>query len=77
MKKWLGIGNGSSDVGGEEPLDATGVSYFVDGEIHRRPGLTQLAASGGVALGAFRSPLNGAWLLIVKANGDIVSVAIT
>lgn len=74
--QWRGIEDGTTSVGGEGPTDATGISFWVEGEARRRPGLTQLAAHGGIGLGAFRSPINGAWLLIVKSTGDIESVSV-
>lgn len=74
--KWSGIDNAQSAIGGDAPADATGISFLVDGEARRRAGMTQLAAHGGIALGGFRSPLNGAWLLIVKTTGAVESVAL-
>ncbi len=75
--KWEGLDDGETAIGATGPNDATGVSFIVDGELRRRAGLTQLAAHGGIALGGFRSPLNGAWVLVVKSTGDIESVALT
>jgi hypothetical protein len=74
--QWRSIEDAVSTVGGQGPVDATGISFYVEGEARRRPGMTQLTANGGIALGAFRSPLNGAWLLIAKASGAIEAVSV-
>lgn len=74
--QWRGIEDGRTTVGGQGPTDATGISFYVEGEARRRPGMTQLAAHGGIAMGAFRSAINGAWLLIAKSNGDIEAVSV-
>jgi len=73
-EQWKGINAAASDVSGDDAFDAVGVSFLIEGEIRRRPGLTKLCAIGGRAIGSFRSALAGAWLVIAKTNGDIVAV---
>ncbi len=74
MKQWPGMRADASEVGGEGLSSATGVSFSIDGELRRRPGLTYLANIGGVALSAFRSPVTGAWLNVVESDGDVKAV---
>lgn len=71
---WQGINDGVSSVGTGVPVECYGVSFAVTGELGRRQGLTALAATGGVAIGTFRSPINGAWCLVVTAAGAIIAV---
>ena len=46
MRQWDGIRDDTSDVGGDGFSAATGVSFVVEGELRRRPGLTYLASYG-------------------------------
>lgn len=71
---WLGVDAGASSIGTGIPLEAVGVSFDVGGELGRRQGLTALASTGGVAVGAFRSPVNGAWAIVVTTAGAIIAV---
>jgi hypothetical protein len=73
-ESWDGIHDDQTDIDSDSLSEAVGVSYFVEGELRRRPGLTYCAAHGGVALPHFRSPVTGAWLLVVKSTGAIESV---
>lgn len=72
--KWLGIQDSESAVGGNDAFDAVGISFAVEKELRRRPGLLKLCAQGGRAIGAFRSAVAGVWIVIAKANGDLVAV---
>lgn len=77
-QKWDGIRDDRSAVSSGESLGSAsrGVSFYVQGELRRRPGLTYLAAHGGNALGTFASPVAGSWLLVFKTNGELESVAL-
>ncbi len=75
-ESWDGIHDDSSDIDSEALSDAVGVSFFVEGELRRRPGLTYCAAHGGIALPHFRSPVTGSWLLVVKTTGVVEAVAL-
>ncbi len=76
-RTWDGIRDDLSETGGSDLGSASrGVSFYVTGELRRRPGLSYLAAHGGTALGTFSSPVAGSWLLVFKANGDLESVAL-
>lgn len=76
VASWSGIRNDVTDAGGDGLGDALGISFLVEGELRRRSGLTELTANGGIALGHFRTALNGAWLIVFKSNGDVTSVTI-
>jgi hypothetical protein len=75
-EQWDGIHDDSSDIDSEALSTAVGVSFFVEGELRRRPGLTYCSANGGIALPHFRSPVTGSWLLVVKSTGAVESVAL-
>lgn len=75
-RRWLGLGDGSTEVDANDATDCVGIDFSVEGVIRRRPGLTHCVNLGGNALGSFRSPLNGAWLLIVTSGGNIESQAL-
>lgn len=72
--RWLGIKDGDSVVGGDGAFDANGVSFEVEGELRRRPGLLKLFALGGRALGTFRSAIAGTWVVLADANGTLKAV---
>lgn len=78
--KWGGVRDDVSEVayGDGEGLGSAsrGMSFYVQGELRRRPGLTFLAAHGGTALGTFSSPVAGSWMLVFKTNGELKSVAL-
>ena len=78
--KWSGLHDDVSDVahGKNDSLGSAsrGMSFYVQGELRRRPGLTFLAAHGGIALGTFSSPVAGSWLILFKTNGELKSVAL-
>lgn len=76
MTQWPGIRDDASDISSESLSEAIGVSFYVDGELRRRPGLTYCASNGGLALAHFRSPVSGSWLLVVSSAGAIDSVAL-
>lgn len=76
--KWEGMRDDLSQVasGGSLGSASRGLSFYVQGELRRRPGLTYLAAHGGTALGTFSSPVAGSWMLVFKTNGELESVAL-
>lgn len=76
MMQWDGIRDDQTVIDSKALSEAVGVSFLVEGELRRRPGLTYCAPHGGIALAHFRSPVSGSWLLVVKTTGDIESVAI-
>lgn len=76
MKTWAGLGDSATSVDADDAEDCVGISFAVEGVIQRRPGLTHLSSLGGNALGAFRSALDGAWLLVVTSTGTVESVAL-
>lgn len=76
MRRWDGIRDDQSDAGGSGLHDANGVSFFVDGELRRRSGLTRLTATGGMVLGAFSTAQSDSWLMIVTTNGAVVAQAL-
>ncbi len=72
-KQWDGVRDDTSDVGDGLSV-MQGVSFAVEGELRRRPGLTALAAYGGPLTLAFRTTASGAWAVIVTSGGAIESV---
>jgi hypothetical protein len=74
VKQWPGIRNDQTTIGGNGLSDARGVSYAVEGELQRRPGLSWAASVGGTSLGAFRTPFGAAWALLTQTDGAVVSI---
>lgn len=62
MRQWPGLREDQTNVGGEGLSAATGISYYVEGELRRRPGLTYLADYGFISMCGFRSVLTGSWV---------------
>lgn len=75
-ERWLGIKDGDSSVGGQDAYDACGVSFLVERELRRRPGLTKLCAIGGRSIGAFRSSVAGTWIVIADSSGNLKAVSL-
>lgn len=71
---WPGLDDGVSSVGTGVPVEAVGVSFSVNGELGRRQGVTKLSTRGGIAIGSFRSPVNGAWAVAISDSGAIRSI---
>ncbi len=71
---WLGIKDSESIVSGEDAYDAVGVSFLVEKELRRRPGLLKLCALGGRAIGAFRSSVAGVWIVLADSSGNLKAV---
>ncbi len=74
-KRWDGIRNDLSSVG-DGIETGSGISFSIEGEIRRRPGLTWLADFGGQLVQSFRSPITGAFAVIVTSSGTIEAVAL-
>lgn len=74
MRRWRGIVDDESEVGGDGLADARGLSFIIEGEVRRRPGFTWLASTGGHSLAAFRSPATDAWLMQTDTAGVISSI---
>lgn len=74
MRQWQGIKDSETDVAGDGAINAIGVSFLVEGELRRRPGLTKSFPVGGRAIGAFRSSVNGAWVVLSTNNGNLTAV---
>ena len=71
---WDGIKDSESVVSGDGTYDAVGISFFVEKELRRRPGLAKLCAIGGRAIGAFRSSVAGVWIVIADSSGNLKAV---
>lgn len=76
VSDWDGIHDDQSDIDSDGLSEAVGVSFFIEGELRRRPGLTYCTANGGLALAHFRSPVTGSWLLVVKSTGAVEGIAL-
>lgn len=77
MREWQGIRDDLSPAGNDQGMTTViGASFYVTNELGRRSGLTAITASGGAALGSFRSAVTGSWLLIVTAAGTIEGIAL-
>lgn len=74
MRTWTGIKDSDTPIAGDDALDGVGLSFLVEKELRRRPGLTKICAAGGRALGAFRSAVAGVWIIIADASGNLKSV---
>jgi hypothetical protein len=74
MRQWQGIRDDVSQVGSDAPSLVVGMSFYVDGELSRRPGLSYLYAADAIGMGTFKHPVTGAWLAIVGANGDMDAI---
>ena len=72
--QWQGIHAGASDVNSDDAFDANGVSFFIDSELRRRPGLLKLCAIAGRAIGAFRSSINGVFLVFADTSGNVKAI---
>lgn len=73
-ERWTGIQDSDSTIAGDDALDAVGVSFLVEKELRRRPGLLKLCALGGKAIGAFRSSVAGVWIVLADSSGNLKAV---
>ena len=65
MRRWRGQRGDVPIVGGEHLLTAQNVSFDVQGQLSRRPGLTYLNGSGGDSLASFTAQLSGTWVIAI------------
>ena len=73
-ERWTGIKDSGSIVGGDDAKDAVGLSFLVEGELRRRAGLTRICLAGDWSMGAFRSPIDGVWLVFGANNSTVKAV---
>ena len=66
--------DGESDVGGSHARLAIGLSYHVNGELRRRPGLTKFTDYGGESIGVFTDTRGVTWYVLVESDGEIQAI---
>ena len=76
MRKWIGVQDHISDVGGEALKTAESVSFRINGELRRRQGLTRVDTEGGIHIGHIRSPVAGSSLVVVQSDGTVEGLAL-
>lgn len=78
MREWPGIKDSVSDAVEADALGnaSRGLSFSVDGELRRRPGLTYLGDQGAISAGNLTSPLAGSWLILVGSDGNIEALSL-
>lgn len=72
MRKWDGIQDASTDVLEDQNTInvVENVTYFIEGELGRRPGLGAQIANTGIVVSEI-----GAYVVFIKSNGNIESEA--
>lgn len=76
MRQWQGQRSDVPQVGGSHFIDCRGVSFSVDGQLSRRPGLTYVASEGALLIGSIRSQATGSFLVLVQSTGNVEAVAL-
>lgn len=61
---------------GDHFLDCRGVSFAVDQQLTRRPGMTWLADDGGTLVGSLRTQAAGTFLLVVQTDGNVEALSL-
>ena len=76
MRNWEGLRQDLSDTGGDHFTDLRGVSWEVEGQLQRRPGLTYLTDTGGVEMTSYRGPDDVAYVVIINSAGSVEEIAL-
>lgn len=74
MRRWVGQRSDVPIVGGDHMLTAQNISFDVQGQIERRPGLTYFASNGATSMASFTAQLSGSF--IIFAGDGVVSVEV-
>jgi len=76
MRNWDGLRQDLADTGGDHFTDLRGVSWLVEGELRRRPGMTYLTDTGGVALISYRALDGTAFVVVIDSGGSVEEVSL-
>lgn len=74
MRDWTGI---QLDTAATDPgcVYAMNASYFLKGEIQRRPGMVQFTTQSGIALANFQNPMTNQFVVFATSTGTVEAVA--
>ena len=75
MRQWQGIRGDTADTASDGALFASNTSFFIDGEMRRRPDLTAFAAQSGTTLANYYSGMTGNWAIFDTAAGTVEAIA--
>ena len=73
MKQWDGISSDTSSIG-DGCEYAANVSFYLDGEITRRYGMSAFAAQSGTSMIAFNNVMTGRFMLFATDTGTVEAI---
>ena len=74
IRQWQGQRSDVPVVGGDHLLTAKNVTFHVDGQITRRPGMTFLSSDGAESAVSFGNAVTGTFLILVQSDGNVEAV---
>lgn len=73
-REWQGIRTDTADTADDGALYVANASYFIGGELRRRPGMEGFATTAsGKSLGEFWNVGTGRWVIFVTSAGAVVA----
>lgn len=74
MREWSGI---QLDTATTDPgtVFAVNQSYYVTGELRRRPGMVGFTNVTGIAIANFQNPMTGKFAIFATSTGTVEAVA--